>query len=186
MSHLESSLRSASPPPCCAWGPSPTAWGRIAAALALGLCIATSGQAAPAQTTKAFCEAHPTLDAPKPGGRPKDIAAIEGMSVHWRCMEGRAFVCDGGAADSGCRTMVPARTPSADIRDFCDDNPGTAFVPMAMLGNSATTWRCAGKTPTIIATQPLDARGFMKAMWIPLTLENGEANRHIDLPADPR
>lgn len=57
---------------------------------------------------------------------------------------------------------------------------------MVALGTSTATWRCTGKVPAIIETQPLDARGFMKAMWLPLTLANGKPNRHVDLPADPR
>ena len=141
----------------------------------------------------AFCQANPNLDFPdrafygpdyKIGALPRDVVAVE--ATRWRCRNGKVYVCAGGAAGSACAKMDPSRVPSDSIRQTCQDNPGQDFVATAVIGNSASTWRCQGSTPTIIATVPLDSRGFMQQTWAPLFDARGKANTGIELGADPR
>jgi hypothetical protein len=157
----------------------------ICAALALGMSLgmalglaAPRARAAPVRHVAAFCRAHPTLDHPGRGEPlPQAVADVE--ATDWRCMDGRAWVCAGGAAGNACDRMDPSRRPSMDVREFCEDNPDADFVAMAYIANSASTWRCEGTTPRIIRTAPLDRRGFMKETW-------GLLSPGVELGADPR
>jgi len=78
------------------------------------------------------------------------------------------------------------REPSDDIRQTCEDNPGQDFVATAVIGNSSSTWQCQGPTAKIIATVPLDSRGFMKQTWAPLFDVRGKINTGVERGADPR
>ncbi|HEU5017338.1 MAG TPA: hypothetical protein VFT69_05145 [Pseudolabrys sp.] len=120
----------------------------------------------------------------KADDRPKEIAAVG--ATNWRCMDGKVYVCDGGASGSACEKMNASRTPSKDIRETCEYNPGQDFVAIAVIGNSASTWRCRGHTPEIIKTVPLDKRGFMKSTWALLFDGRGKIRRNIEWGADPR
>jgi hypothetical protein len=140
-----------------------------------------------------FCQANPNLDFParafygphyKDGILPRDVAAVG--ATNWRCSDGKVYVCAGGAAGSACKKMNPSREPSQDIRQTCEDNPGQDFVATAIIGNSSSTWRCQGPTAKIIATVPLDGRGFMVQTWAPLFDGRGKINTGVELGADPR
>jgi hypothetical protein len=140
-----------------------------------------------------FCRANPNLDFPdrafygpqyKHGALPRDVAAVG--ATNWRCSDGKVYVCAGGAAGSACTKMNPGREPSQAIRETCEDNPGQDFVATAVIGNSSSTWRCQGPTAKIIATVPLDGRGFMVQTWAPLFDAHGKINTGVELGADPR
>jgi hypothetical protein len=140
-----------------------------------------------------FCQANPNLDFPdrafygphyKDGILPRDVAAVG--ATNWRCSDGKVYVCAGGASGSACKKMNPSREPSQDIRQTCEDNPGQDFVATATIGNSSSTWRCHGPTAKIIATVPLDGRGFMVQTWTPLFDARGKLNTGVELGADPR
>ena len=140
-----------------------------------------------------FCRANRNLDFPdrafyglhyRDGVLPRDVATVG--ATNWRCSEGEVYVCAGGAAGSACRRMNPSREPSQDIRQTCEENPGQDFVAIAIIGNSSSTWRCQGRTAKIIATVPLDGRGFMVQTWAPLFDARGKINTDLELSADPR
>ncbi|MDR5729582.1 MAG: hypothetical protein RB191_19370 [Terriglobia bacterium] len=140
-----------------------------------------------------FCQANLNLDFPDRafygphythGILPRDVAAVG--ATNWRCSDGRVFVCAGGAAGSACWKMDPSREPSQAIRQTCEDDPGQDFVSTAIIGNSASTWRCQGPNAEIIATVPLDAREFMVQTWAPLYDARGKINISVELGADPR
>lgn len=145
---------------------------------------------APASAVTAFCQKNPTVDFPSHVLHGTKIRLPDRLKqagvTNWRCMDGRAYVCAGGAAGSACWKMDPSREPSQDIRETCEENPGQDFVAMAVIGNSASTWRCEGPAATIIKTVPLDARGFMKGAWLPLFDAHGELADPDQLGADPR
>ena len=140
-----------------------------------------------------FCQANPDLDFPdsafygphyKHGTLPWEVAAVG--ATNWRCSDGKVYVCAGGAAGSACRKMDPSREPSRAIRQTCADDPGQDFVATAVIGNSSSTWRCRGPTAEIIATVPLDGRGFMAQTWAPLYDARGGIDTGVELGADPR
>jgi hypothetical protein len=163
----------------------------IAAAARAGL-PAVHAASAP-KSIHDFCQANPNLDFPdrdyygpqyKAGIVPRDVATVG--ATNWRCRDGKVYVCAGGAAGSACKKMNPSREPSRDIRQTCEENPGQDFVATAVIGNSSSTWRCQGTTAKIIATVPLDARGFMVQTWVPLFDASGKINTGVELGADPR
>lgn len=166
----------------------------LALAFALVTNVAISaGSAEAANSLAAFCKANPNLDypnldffGPKRKGRrlPKEVTTVGATA--WRCMDGKVYVCAGGAAGTACWKMNPSRKPTQDIRETCEGNPGQNFVAIAVIGNSSSTWRCRGSTPEIIKTVPLDERGFMKETWVPLFNARGKINRGAELGADPR
>lgn len=132
--------------------------------------------AAPLTSVRAFCAANPNNDNPakafygprlyKPGLVPQDVAR-SGANA-WRCMGGRVLVCNIGADGYACQKLNPNPIPSKPVRDYCAANPGSDFVPMVVIGNSARTWRCAGRMPRPLQTQALDQRNFIRKSWRPL------------------
>jgi len=145
---------------------------------------------APASAVTAFCRKNPTVDFPIRVLRGTEIRLPDRLTAagvtNWRCMHGRAYICADGAAGSSCWKMDPSREPTKDIRETCEENPGQDFVAMAVIGNSASTWRCEGPAATIIKTVPLDERGFMKAAWLPLFDAHGKLADPDQLGVDPR
>jgi hypothetical protein len=146
------------------------------AAIAAGAALLASGvNAAPASSVRAFCAANPNSDNParafygpqfRFGAVPKEVARAGANT--WRCMDGRVLVCNLGADGYACQKLNPNPAPSKPVRDYCAANPGSAFVPMVVIGNSSRTWRCAGRMPRPIASQSLDRRGFIGKSWRPL------------------
>ena len=162
-------------------------------AAATNIPLLPSSAATAPQPIAAFCSANPNLDFPDPvyygpgrrhGALPAEVASVG--ATHWRCMNGKVYVCAGGASGSACQKMDPSRQPSKDISEACADDPGQDFVATAVIGNSSSTWRCRGTTAEIIATVPLDSRGFMQQTWAPLFDARGTINAAIALEADPR
>lgn len=154
---------------------------------------ASAANAAAPKSVAGFCRANPNFDFPArafygrkyhPGIIPPKVAAVG--ATNWRCMRGKVYVCALDASGASCWKMDASRTPSKDVRETCEGNPGQEFVAMAVIGNSASTWRCNGPTPEIIKTVPLDKRSFMLETWAPLFDVHGNINRHIELNADPR
>jgi hypothetical protein len=128
----------------------------------------------------AFCRSHGTLDDPtkaffgpgyKYGMLPKPLN--DTMASDWRCMDGEVFVCQNSASGDWCSKKDPSREPGAGIKEFCADNPGSAWVVTAAEIYSASTWRCDGGKPVISETWALDKRGYMKKMWPRLVIQNG-------------
>ncbi len=131
-------------------------------AAAFGVCRA----APPAATTKAFCAANPNDDNPARASAtevPPEVKQAGGNV--WRCMDGRVLICNIGADGYPCQKMDPSLKPAKPVRDFCAAHPGSDFVPMYVLGASASTWRCDGATPRPLKTQLLDERDFVKGAW---------------------
>jgi len=143
------------------------------AAVILGLFgLAASAHAAPYSSVGGFCAAHPNDDNPAkafygadlhPGEIPDEVSK-SGANV-WRCMDARAWGCTVGADGYLCQKLDPDPTPSKPIRDYCATHPGADFVPMVVVGNSFSTWRCLAKGPSPQQMQILDKRGFVKNAW---------------------
>jgi hypothetical protein len=128
--------------------------------------------AAPYSSVGGFCTAHPDDDNPnnafygadfRPGNVPHEVAS-SGANT-WRCMDARAWVCNVGADGYLCQKLDPHPTPSKPIREYCGAHPGADFVPMVVVGNSFSTWRCLAKDARPIEMQHLDKRGFVKKAW---------------------
>ena len=147
------------------------------AAIVMGLAaFGAKAGAAPHTGVRAFCAANPNNDNPakafygprlyRPGLVPADVAG-SGANA-WRCMGGRVLVCNIGADGYACQKLNPDPAASKPVRDYCAANPGADFVPMVVIGDSASTWRCAGRLPRVLQTQALDRRNFIGKSWRPL------------------
>jgi hypothetical protein len=150
--------------------------GRHLAMAAVLLASAPAVQAAPAAGVAAYCAAHPNADDPgrafygaasKPELVPPEVANAGANT--WRCMDGWVQVCAIGADGRACGKLDPGLSPTKPVRDYCAANPGSDFVPIVVIGNSATTWRCNGAVPHPLETQRLDKRGFIASRWRPLS-----------------
>lgn len=89
----------------------------------------------------------------------------------WRCMEGKVYACNFGAnipCDSKANTD---KTPSQAITDYCKENPGAEFIPMAVTGHNVIyNWHCKNDTPEILeAFDTVDAAGYASSFWQALT-----------------
>jgi len=147
------------------------------AAIVMGLAaFGAQAGAAPHTGVRAFCAANPNNDNPakafygprlyRPGLVPADVA--RSGANNWRCMGGRVLVCNIGADGYACQKLNPDPAASKPVRDYCAANPGADFVPMVVIGDSASTWRCAGRLPRVLQTQALDRRNFIGKSWRPL------------------
>jgi hypothetical protein len=151
---------------------------RLAAAIiaTAGLAgFALGADAHAAQTVAGYCRAHPDEDFPAKafygpkfqfGMTPREVAR-HGANA-WRCADGRVWICHIGADGRACNRLNPDPAPAQPVREFCTANPGADFVPMVVVGDSATTWRCRGATPEPLDAERLDKRGFITKAWRPL------------------
>jgi hypothetical protein len=86
-------------------------------------------------------------------------------STSFRCMNGKVWLCNYGA-NLVCGKANASRT-SAGAADFCRQNPGTDFVPMAATGHDTIyEWKCVGNEARISRQiQTVDPRGFITENW---------------------
>jgi len=148
---------------------------RIAAVMVL-LAFGCGHAAAAENGVTAFCAAHPESDFPARAfyGSAYSEAKIpkpvrEAGANAWRCMDGRVLVCHIGADGRPCQKLDANPTPSKPIKDYCAANPASDFVPMVVVGQSSSTWRCHAGSPEVLKTDALDKRGFIQSAWRPLS-----------------
>ncbi len=132
----------------------------------------------------AYCAAVGTIDAPdarytgakmpaslaqglqKALGGNVDLAFLSRSSV-WRCMDGKVYACTVGA-NLPCESKANTdKTPTADMKDYCQANPSSDFIPMVVTGHDTIyEWKCVNGVPTIAKqTAQVDAQGFLSNIW---------------------
>ncbi len=90
--------------------------------------------------------------------------------IKWRCMDGRVWVCFGGA---NIPCMVKADTsqvPSPAMVAFCRVHPQAITIPASVRGRATVyEWRCEDGQPQIVRQiYTPDGRGFISQFWRPL------------------
>jgi hypothetical protein len=122
----------------------------------------------------AFCQAVDTIDWPVEDHLtnvrytgPKQ--PFPGMV--WRCWSRKVLGCETGATAGQCMTLDTSRTPSPELLRWCRENPGSAFIPFAVLGHGPKLyeWQCRGATPTIVSQRDIsdiDALGYAIGPWV--------------------
>jgi hypothetical protein len=156
-----------------------------------GTLASASTPDAPAQKTYtdpfAYCAATGTVDAPDAGyagpALPDEImqgylkasganpnAAVEEafrkMTI-WRCMAGQVYVCNFGA-NLPCNSKADTnKNPTQAMLDFCQENPDSDFIPMAVTGHATIySWHCAKDLPeTVEQISQVDAAGYLANIW---------------------
>jgi hypothetical protein len=141
----------------------------LTAFFAPGPAVAASG----AQLSAAYCRGAANTDAlAVPDSLAPAIAsafgvgeqAVKGAS-YYRCAGGRLLGCVVGANLPCGKVDVRRRLPGAD--DYCRQNPGSTFIPMAVTGHDTIyAWRCAAAAAA--PGRPvvrLDGQGFVARDW---------------------
>lgn len=96
---------------------------------------------------------------------PVTPSAYVKKSTLFRCMDGKAWLCNYGA-NLVCGQANASRH-SQGAAHFCQENPGSVSVPMAATGHDTIyEWKCAGTKAQISRqVEALDARGFLAGNW---------------------
>lgn len=147
----------------------------VLAACGLSL-IAFPAPAPAAQLSAAYCRSAASTDARAvPGSLAPAVAkafgldeqAVKGAS-YYRCAGRRLLACVVGANLPCGRADVRRRLPGAG--DYCRQNPGSTFIPMAVTGHDTIyAWRCAGAVAAPGAPiERVDRQGFVARVWKPL------------------
>lgn len=144
----------------------------------------------PASTTYtdpfAYCAAVGTIDAPdgRYTGPAVPLSVAEGLrdamelsesaplepllqSTHWRCMGGQVHACTVGANIPCMEKADLSQTPSPEMVQFCQANPGAENIPAAVTGRATVyEWRCQADQPVVVRQlmEP-DAQGFLSNFW---------------------
>lgn len=157
-------------------------------ALGSGSALAAPPKSRPAFTDPvAYCRAVGTVDRPDRRYRgPKDPpsvmravgASADEEGVAWRCYRGRLLACDGTGTTGPCDQVDVSRRPAAPMREYCQGNPGSGFIPAYAAGHyTAYAWYCAGRAPAIARQiTKADGRGFNPDGWTVVGPATGRAH----------
>ncbi|HET6379216.1 MAG TPA: hypothetical protein VFG05_13060 [Methylocella sp.] len=102
------------------------------------------------------------------GLSPEMPAALVQKSTVYRCMNGKAWLCNSGANLTCGKANTSRKSPGA--ASFCKENPGASVVPMAATGHDTIyQWSCSGKKARVAQQiADTDPRGFIAVNWKPL------------------
>jgi hypothetical protein len=123
-----------------------------------------------------YCKAVGTID--KPDARyagPKlpawmakklNMQPDQGNLMAWRCADGAVLACQYGANIPCDAKPGTSHKPTQPIIDYCQQNPGSDFVPMVVTGHDTNlSWACHGSTPAVIHSAQIDAHGYVAKYW---------------------
>jgi len=88
----------------------------------------------------------------------------------WRCMNGRVWVCFGGANIPCGVKADTSQEPTQEMVAFCRTHPQAISIPASVRGRATVyQWRCEKGQPTIVKQVfTADSRGFISEFWRPL------------------
>ena len=127
-----------------------------------------------------YCQAVGTIDSPDArytGPKLPDWMAAklrlepsQPKFVEWRCAQGAVLACLYGANIPCNAKADTSREPTAGIIQYCQENPGSDFVPMFVTGHeTVVSWACQGPDPVVTKVEAVDAEGYAKAYWQPVS-----------------
>jgi hypothetical protein len=123
-----------------------------------------------------YCQAVGTIDSPDArytGPKLPDWMAAklqlepsQTKFMEWRCAKGAVLACLYCANIPCGAKAVTSREPTAAVAQYCQENPGSDFVPMYVTGHDTVVSRaCQGSDPVVKSVEPVDAEGYAKAFW---------------------
>jgi hypothetical protein len=136
----------------------------------------------------AYCAAVGTVDEPDERyiGEELPLVVLEGIrdaldsndvdlevfeiGTVWRCMDNEVYACNVGA-NLPCLARADESTePSQPMIDFCEENPGSDFIPAVVTGRSTVfTWACEDSEPVVVEQYTeVDSQGFLNFVWYKL------------------
>ena len=119
-----------------------------------------TGEAAPDAVIKGYLKAAGIEENP-------EFSDVYKKMTIWRCMENKVYACNFGAnlpCDSKANTD---REPTQAMADFCKQNPGSDFIPMAVTGHETIySWHCVKDAPELLEQiSQVDAAGYIENIW---------------------
>ena len=92
--------------------------------------------------------------------------AVTQTSV-WRCMDGKVYACTVGANLPCTEKANRDKTPTQEMKDFCQANPDSDFIPAYVTGHNVVyEWQCKAGVPQAgKELWKVDARGFVADIW---------------------
>lgn len=114
----------------------------------------------------------PSLLAAFPGTIPE---AFRPGNTFFRCFEGRVLACTVGA-NLNCGLADASRQPKPGMTTYCQDNPESDFIPLAVAGHEGVfAWQCRNGQPVIERQVfTVDPRGFVSEFWQQLSPPGGK------------
>ena len=123
-----------------------------------------------------YCQAVGTIDSPDarytgpklPGwmAAKLHLEPSQAKFMEWRCAQGAVLACLYGANIPCNAKAVTSREPTAAVSQYCQENPGSDFVPMYVTGHdTVVSWACQGPDPLVKNMEPVDAQGYAKSFW---------------------
>ena len=147
---------------------------------ALFILAISSGLAQTFADPVPYCRAVGTID--KPDARytgPKlpawmaeklNLKPDQGKLMEWRCADGQVLACLYGANIPCSSKAITSKKPTRAVVDYCRQNPDSQFVPMYVTGHETSlSWACHGPRPVIIQSEAVDAQGYVKRYWQPVS-----------------
>lgn len=136
----------------------------------------------------AYCAAVGTMDAPDarytgPGMPDSIVQAMVAQGIVsadaplefqknavWRCMNSKVWVCHYGANLPCLEKADTSQEPSAEMKQFCTENPAAEFIPAYVTGRATVyEWRCRdGKPEVVRQIFAVDAQGYLADFWYEL------------------
>jgi hypothetical protein len=85
----------------------------------------------------------------------------------WRCMDSKVYACNFGANLPCSSKANTDKTPTQAMVDYCQANPDSDFIPMAVTGHSTIySWHCVKDTPELLdQIEKVDAAGYLAQIW---------------------
>ncbi len=97
--------------------------------------------------------------------------------TYWRCMNANVWVCFTGA-NIACMTKANnSKTPSLEMKAFCERHPDVGPIPSYITGhNTIYEWHCVDGVPMVtIQIYHPDERGFISEFWHKVELRGADA-----------
>jgi hypothetical protein len=128
-----------------------------------------------------YCGLIGTADWPPPvnpfGGVLYDDTKLDffktpsGLSLYWRCWDGKVLVCEPGVAGFPCTKPDTSRQPPEGLVIFCRQEPNNQNPPAAATGHSSIyEWACRNGTPVIVRQiipfNQIDGLGYLIGPWV--------------------
>ncbi len=95
-----------------------------------------------------------------------EAAELPKEGISWRCYQGKVLACTVGA-NINCGLADTSTQPTAVMSEYCQANPNSDFIPLAVVGHSGIyDWQCR-QGQAVIQRQVLhvDPRGFVAEFW---------------------
>ena len=138
-------------------------------------CRALKGHARREASISPEEDVHPGYSGPS---EPAAVVAwLHEPTAAWRCMGGQVYACYPGADGGACAHETISVTPPLSFWQFCEQHPGSDFLPMFLVSGWASRWACQGTRPVVTRLLSTDRQGFLAGFWSKITPKHQRVSR---------